>query len=260
MKIFTFWHDRNSIPGYLKLCMKTHRKFIKNHELVFLDYSNLKDYTDIQSQPYWQKLLDGKFGAGLAAIVDVIRIHILAEHGGMWMDLDTIITSDDFEKNYLDFQTDKDVSCFSTSTDAVPTFGCIISKKPSEFINYAKKEQIRRIEHPTDECHRWFYFANGVFEPYFMKHKDEFNIFNSRKMYLEYQNLKQWGCGPYRKFWFEQNVQSEEIMKNQIPPVVFLHNSWTPDEIKKMDENTFLSRKSTMSNLLEHLCGVKWGN
>jgi hypothetical protein len=43
-RIFTFWEPRGSMPGYLRLCMRTWGKFLPEHEIVLLDYSNLEQW------------------------------------------------------------------------------------------------------------------------------------------------------------------------------------------------------------------------
>jgi mannosyltransferase OCH1-like enzyme len=99
MNIFAFWHDKSKIPPYLQLCFETWRKSIKNHEVILLDYGNIDKYTDIRKQGYWKPLTSGKYR--MALVADVIRVDLLCKYGGLWMDMDTIITSPDFEKQYL---------------------------------------------------------------------------------------------------------------------------------------------------------------
>ena len=47
--IFTFWEPHDSLPGYIKLCIKTWKKYLpKFYKIVVLDYQNLQDYLDFK--------------------------------------------------------------------------------------------------------------------------------------------------------------------------------------------------------------------
>jgi hypothetical protein len=88
-KIFCFWEPRERMTPYLNLCMRTWAVNIPQHEMILLDHSNL----------------DGYIGAGtfnLSALKkfrlqvqkDAILAAVLSEHGGVFMDADTIVTAD----------------------------------------------------------------------------------------------------------------------------------------------------------------------
>ena len=42
--IFTFWEPQSKIPDYIKLCMRTWKKFLPEYEIVVLNYDNLDDW------------------------------------------------------------------------------------------------------------------------------------------------------------------------------------------------------------------------
>lgn len=85
--IFTFWEPKNSIPGYLLLCMKTWKKYKpSNYIIIILDYSNLRDYLNT-------KLINRIICKDMTFSMqtDAIRVAILNKYGGFWMDVDTLI-------------------------------------------------------------------------------------------------------------------------------------------------------------------------
>jgi len=44
--IFCFWESNNDIPAYLKLCLKSWSKNIKNSEVHIINYSNIHLYLE----------------------------------------------------------------------------------------------------------------------------------------------------------------------------------------------------------------------
>lgn len=137
MKIFTFWHDRNEIPGYLKLCLSTWRRFIHDNEIVIVDFSTLGEYTDIQDKDYYDELVSGKYN--MQSVSDVLRFDILSKHDGVWMDMDTIVTSNEFERTVLNEDTDLDATVLGRGDWRI-SIVLIKAKHDSKFINHVKSE------------------------------------------------------------------------------------------------------------------------
>lgn len=55
----------------------------------------------------------------------------------------------------------------------------------------------------------------------------------------------------YRNFYFENDC-SDEVLKNTYG-LICLHNSWTPDNFKEMNEEEFLMQDCTLSKVLKKL-------
>ena len=53
----------------------------------------------------------------------------------------------------------------------------------------------------------------------------------------------------YQNFYFE-NDYSQDVIKNT-KGIILLHNSWTPQQFLEMNEEEFLSRNNTLSNVLK---------
>lgn len=88
-KIFTFWEPKEDVTPYLKLCLKTWEKRLPQHKIIILNYSNLDDY--IPPGTYDTSLLK-KFR--LMTQKDAVMVAVLEEHGGIFMDADTIVLRD----------------------------------------------------------------------------------------------------------------------------------------------------------------------
>ena len=53
----------------------------------------------------------------------------------------------------------------------------------------------------------------------------------------------------YQHFYFEKDY-SQDVIKNT-KGIILLHNSWTPQQFLEMNEEEFLSRNNTLSNVLK---------
>ena len=102
MRIWTFWEPRDKMPAYLQLCMRTWQKFLPDAQITLLDYSNIREYVDIDE--YDQSLYSGNFR--LDQIADALRALLLEKHGGVWLDVDTIILKSSARK-YFELKTSK---------------------------------------------------------------------------------------------------------------------------------------------------------
>jgi Capsular polysaccharide synthesis protein len=88
-EIFTFWEPKESMTPYLKLCIKTWERRLPQHKIIILNYTNLNKY--ISSGTYDISLLK-KFK--LMTQKDAVMVAVLEEHGGIFMDADTIALRD----------------------------------------------------------------------------------------------------------------------------------------------------------------------
>ena len=89
MQIFTFWEPAATVTPYVALCRQTWERHLDGNQVVTLDYSNLRDFlgADWLRVPYFNRL-------GLAQQKDVIMVDVLHQHGGVFLDLDTIMVGD----------------------------------------------------------------------------------------------------------------------------------------------------------------------
>ena len=97
--IFTFWEPKGNIPGYLRLCIKTWKKFLSDFEVIILDYETVKEYLGevLYSQIIFKNM-------PIAVQSDAIRIAILNKYGGIWIDTDTIILNNELLTKFNNYE------------------------------------------------------------------------------------------------------------------------------------------------------------
>lgn len=257
--IFTFWEPKGSIPDYLKLCMQTWAKFLPEYEVVILDYSNLNDYLD---KNYFDNILFKKFSLPMQA--DAIRCALLKKYGGIWLDTDTIITSPNVE-NFL--KQDSEFCLIGRH------IGFIVAKKNAYILQKWDKEIKERLlqfrlfhryskyfnKKYYNKLHNWDYLGNGIINKYLDKcGQDKFMKFDRVEIkalpeinYFENIDKNLSAIAKYQQFYFENELSEYALEDNK--GVIYLHNSWTPEVYKTMNEKEFLEQKITLSALLRKL-------
>ncbi len=119
-KIHYCWYGGKPLPELAKKCIASWKKYCPDYEIVQWDESN----TDLQSNQYVREAFEAK---KWAFITDYVRLKVLYEQGGIYMDTDVqMIASLD---KYL---YNKGFSGFENETQ-VPT-GIMAAEKGNEFI------------------------------------------------------------------------------------------------------------------------------
>jgi mannosyltransferase OCH1-like enzyme len=95
--IYTYWVclDGKKMPPYIKACLKTWYKHIPNLQVNIINHYNINEYLPTSI------LGDGFYALSLAMQSDVVSAYVLASRGGIFMDADTIVTADPFERGLL---------------------------------------------------------------------------------------------------------------------------------------------------------------
>lgn len=78
-----WWQGLDSAPELVKKCIESIQKNAGNHEVIIITEDNYKEYVNI---PKW---VEDKKNAGIISLTnysDLLRLSLLAEHGGMWLD------------------------------------------------------------------------------------------------------------------------------------------------------------------------------
>jgi hypothetical protein len=81
-KIWTYWDDPIKIPKTVELCMASWKKFHPEYEIVLLTKKNYKGYVTIPEEVRTHH----NFNDMPQRFADLVRIWVLAEHGGIWID------------------------------------------------------------------------------------------------------------------------------------------------------------------------------
>lgn len=77
--IWTYWDD-GKVPDVVRKCMGTWKKHNPDYEVTLLTRENLKEYLpDVD-------IFSFKFTQTPQQIADLVRVHVLAKHGGVWAD------------------------------------------------------------------------------------------------------------------------------------------------------------------------------
>ena len=217
------------MPDYIKLCVK-----IWNFNYTVLDYQNLHEYIDIS--------IDKLQSFTLPQIADVVRVHVLRDYGGYWLDTDTIILNE--------LPTENICGDISERTN---TIGFLHTEPHSDMFTAWAEYQDYVIEHPdkVSDLHKWDIFGNRFTDDYIKMH-EEISIHNIKlcwpETYMIY--LYKSRSSAYRQFYFESSYNLKDLLPTDL---LMLHNSWTPAWYKQLNETDVLSQDCTLSNILREI-------
>lgn len=78
-----WWQGLEQAPELVKVCVNSIQKNAGNHRVIVLTDDNYKDYVDI---PEWVEEKKNKGIITRTNYSDLLRLSLLAKHGGMWID------------------------------------------------------------------------------------------------------------------------------------------------------------------------------
>ncbi len=266
-RIFTFWEPADKLPEYLQLCMMTWEKFLPEYEIVILDYKNLDNWL---GKNYFDKTLYEKFS--LPKQADAIRCAILKKYGGIWFDVDTIVTSEDINQLF-------DIAPPPELTLVGKRIPVIFAKQNARILvkwENGIKKHIEIVKQNTNnifnkikllffnyklfkKIRKWDYLGDAILKSLLINQPKEilYSInFKKNKIYPEKNWAKEKGIiarpeEEYRKFYFEGEY-SEYALKDT-KGLICLHNSWTPEKYRLMQKEEFLGQNITLSKLLNKI-------
>lgn len=224
-KIFTFWEGKK--PAYIELCMQTWK-----FPYVVLNYKNLNEYTDLKADASLKRFT-------LPQIADAVRVHVLRDQGGYWLDADTIMITGKLPEETLIGYPDKR-EC---------TIGYLHAEAPHmQFFEEWAAYQDAAIADPGSGRH-WSVMGNDFTDPYIRDHP-EVPIAPVRGCWPETYMMG--GDAPrprkYQQFYFERNYHLADIAPTDM---LMLHNSWTPAWYKALGKTDLLAKDCTLSNILK---------
>ena len=136
-KIWLYWenHDGTAkLPDYLALCLETIIKHSPGFEVNLINRDTARicapNLQDNFNSPIYCNMFDGS-KPSLPHKSDIFRSHVLALHGGIWLDIDAIAVSD--LNVLIDLAGEAEVSCFA-ETYNMPETCCIVCKQGSNMI------------------------------------------------------------------------------------------------------------------------------
>lgn len=215
------------MPAYIKLCMETWRI-----PYTVLNYDNLHEYTDLDIEPVKRFTLP--------QIADVVRVHVLRDQGGYWLDADTIMLTGELPETDL----------VGDPAQRTSSAGLLYSEPGSDmFVEWARYQD--EIVNGPDTPTYWATMVNSFSDPYAKAHPDV-RIYPIERFWPETYMVKEQipRYQKYAQFYFEQNYGLEDI---QPADLLMLHNSWTPGWYKQLSESEVLAKSCTLSNILREL-------
>lgn len=268
-KVFTFWEPKESVPGYVRLCMETWRNCLPGRETVVLDYETLGDWLTQEEQDavVWK-------GMTFAMQSDCIRCAVLKKHGGIWLDADTVLVR----------PLDGRFSCADVTMIARRMNGSIVNY--GAFINARRPEarflcdwhaelvpRVARAARHRDSfwfgvfhhrerrlMRRWDYCVNAIIDPLAARMApqdyawiDRAELFAIPEEDLLPADASLNPVSAYERYWFEPGDPGEVLEK--CAGIVMLHNSFTPARFRAMSEAEFLATDTRLSSLLGKLLG-----
>ena len=255
--IFTFWEPHEKMPGYLKLCIKTWKKFLPDYDIKVLDYKNVKDYL---GENLFSNIICKTMPLKIQA--DAIRVALLKKFGGIWLDADTIITNGQFINKLKYYE----LIMLGEEKNKIQNIGFIASSSNSSIINEWLKEIIKKVNQYKENNFdlkkkrkkmKWNYLGNGIIDrlvnnstgkTFFRLDRNKMNAFPEIK-YFENSSLS--NNQRYKKFYFRKG--DPQFVINNTKGIILLHNTWTPRKFKEMSENKFLKQDVLLSRLLVNL-------
>lgn len=223
-KVFTFWEGK--MPDYIKLCMRTWK-----FPYTILDYTTINNYTDLVIDDHLKRFT-------LPQIADCIRVHVLRDSGGCWLDTDTVVFADTLPRCHI----------LGNPENRTNTIGFLRSDNIYDmYVAWADyQDSIIKQDNPS---HHWSIMGNAFTDPYLQNHLD-IDIGDVSNMwaetYMVSSDISRYD--KYQKFYFKDTYSVSDLRNTDM---LMLHNSWTPDWYKKLSSNEVLSQNCTLSNILK---------
>ena len=98
-KVWICWFQgEDKAPDVVKACINSVRKNMPHKDIIILTYDNIKKYTNFPNY-IWKKFEAGNIS--FAHFSDLLRIELLCEYGGIWIDATVLCTKKIGEINYV---------------------------------------------------------------------------------------------------------------------------------------------------------------
>ena len=132
-KLFIYWDQGwDSAPHICKMCLKSWKKYNENHfDIIALDNKNIKNYLSNDVLDILNRI---KLNKSITASSDLLRVNLLANHGGFWVDA-TIMCTTPILKYYDKIQTKYDFWCPFDFDSKIHSYNFIFNKKGNPIFN-----------------------------------------------------------------------------------------------------------------------------
>lgn len=274
-KIFAFWEPADGVPGYVRACMRTW-KYIPDSDIELLDFKSIRDWlTDDEFEQVTCRKMT------LAKQSDCYRATLVNKYGGFWLDADTVITpaiadseifgSGDMAEAVMFGRRPPAgeggtvhmhgafVRAVAPHTEFLRAWAAAIPPRVATFRRYADNPLLRLVSRRGwRECRSWDYCVNAVTVPLVEKmserqirllDEDAFGVCPERLVGRDGAKNQ-----IYRDYYFGPASADEvEVTLAATKGMILLHNSWTPPEYLRMDEDEFLRTDTRLAAMLRKL-------
>lgn len=249
VNLFTFWEGNNP-PAYIDMCIDTWFKSIPNANLTVINYANINEWADIYVNINELK----KYSFAMQS--DVISSIILAKHGGVFIDADTILTG----KKSLEFfsQDDARLKAFSIPHRGEFHVAVLSVKKNNPAVLFWMDEACKRVNSGTQE-YPWNYLAGEILERLTKVelYKPDFNIIDRT---ISGNILESKYETDYKSFYFDKSdIEISEVIDSCKNDIISLHNSWTPKEYSALtDTQEIYNQPNLITKIFKHILGTDY--
>ena len=245
-KIFTYIPCPKSLPGYLKLCLKTWNKYLpSNYEIITLSPQNIENYIEktFITESILKKLPENSY-----LIQEYIAYAALYCNGGIFLEQDVIMTPNFSPPDIL--LSKYEMILYGNSKNDV-CHGFIMAQKGAPVL----EELLRRLAFsfylPENYNYKSLTILRNLLkednsqkvivldceDSGYLMEKSMYGVFNS---YL------------YKKYYFS-NICSQKEFFNTTKGLTALHKELTPEIYRKMNEKEFLNQDILLSNIFKTL-------
>ena len=240
-------------------------KFNPDITLLIINHKNarmlLADMFD------WEKFMSMTFQLQS----DVVFVALLYKYGGAAIDIDMIYT----KKFDLFTNADSDTLYMLGRPNESAHLAFFLTHNPKNILLWhilqMQKCKVSLIKTDHEASLPWDYVGNSIINPLVREigqspMASKLSVIPNDSMFLETMfglarkyDMATYGIDIYRKFYFSTDINFPIKFCTAAAHygLVYLHNSWTPNEYKTMTASEFISQDIMLAKLLRHLLGVE---
>ena len=256
-KIYAYWDNLDENKLIQKFVENWRKKIPDSWEIIILDKKSINNYVSREFIKKYNSLEAFRFA-------DFLRLDLLKNNGGVWMDISTLIIKGDFLDTYRNEMIDKryDVCLYEFTSKTIDKSNpalenwFIMAPKNSRFINDLYTEFNKSFEMGFVEYKKEILIPSGTNlkqsigyndkETYFMQYaiinylnhigeKYNINIKNALTSMLKIQEEHKWNHDDFINYILENDIKNDDIYA--IKFIGISRNS-----IKNIGEDKFIER------------------
>lgn len=171
---YCWLQGENNLPSIIKSCYQSVLDNFKNYDVVFISEHNFQDYVNISSH-----ILD-KYHSGIiskAHFSDILRFHLLFEHGGVWVDSTLYFGRELSIINDCEF--------FTLRSNIYPKGSFTLGKWSCSFMKLNKKNRLSKV---MIDFYDFYWQKNNIIIDYFILDYCLLFLYKQKKSF--YNSLK----------------------------------------------------------------------